>query len=186
VTEICILGIIPVKPFIRISNIYMKDASVEKVDTSTLITIDVEASAVNVLGPDLAVQRRLVWKLDLIVMPLLGMIYFTHSLDRGALGNARTNNLETDLGLVGIKNHPQLQEVSFVNIFLRRSIFAYFGPLLHPLRTVHNSSNGFGEEVLSCVHDSHFDLSMGDNGCCNSSSDQFRWAVGNKNLLWSG
>jgi hypothetical protein len=52
---------------------------------------------------DPVIQKNLVWKLDSIVMPLLGIIYFTHSLDRGNLGNAKTDGLESDLGLVGMR-----------------------------------------------------------------------------------
>jgi MFS family permease len=37
--------------------------------------------------------------LDLIILPLLAIIYFTHSLDRANLGNAKTDNFETDIGL---------------------------------------------------------------------------------------
>lgn len=65
------------------------------------ISVDDEETGLENTTPDPIVQRRLLWKLDLIVMPLLGIIYFTHSLDRGALGNARTDKLEHDLGLVG-------------------------------------------------------------------------------------
>ncbi|KAF7521543.1 hypothetical protein G7054_g12399 [Neopestalotiopsis clavispora] len=56
------------------------------------------------VGPsdlDAAAERRFLWKLDLIVLPLLAIIHFTHSLDRANLGNAKTANLEADLGLQG-------------------------------------------------------------------------------------
>lgn len=55
--------------------------------------------------PDPVVERRLVWKLDLIVLPLLCLIYFTHSLDRANLGNAKTDNFEANIGLKGMY-HP--------------------------------------------------------------------------------
>ncbi|OTB10516.1 hypothetical protein K445DRAFT_309348 [Daldinia sp. EC12] len=48
-----------------------------------------------------ALERRLVWKIDLILMPALAMAYLTHTLDRANLGNAKTDTLEKDLGLVG-------------------------------------------------------------------------------------
>ena len=35
----------------------------------------------------------------MIVLPLLAVIYFTHSIDRANLGNAKTAGLEHDLGL---------------------------------------------------------------------------------------
>ncbi|KAI1502773.1 major facilitator superfamily domain-containing protein [Biscogniauxia marginata] len=54
-------------------------------------------------GPveDKVAERRYVRKLDLIVLPLLAIIYFTHSLDRANLGNAKTANFEKDIGLSG-------------------------------------------------------------------------------------
>ncbi|KAJ9144041.1 MFS general substrate transporter [Pleurostoma richardsiae] len=49
--------------------------------------------------PDLAIEKKLVRKLDLIILPLLAIIYFTHSLDRANLGNAKTDGFEKDIGL---------------------------------------------------------------------------------------
>ncbi|KAE8442752.1 hypothetical protein EG329_002892 [Mollisiaceae sp. DMI_Dod_QoI] len=49
--------------------------------------------------PDPTISKRLVLKLDLIVLPLLAIIYFTHSLDRANLGNAKTDGFEKDIGL---------------------------------------------------------------------------------------
>ncbi|KAI6083002.1 MFS general substrate transporter [Hypoxylon rubiginosum] len=58
-------------------------------------------SSDNVDIPTLAIAtRRLVRKTDLIVMPGLALAYFTHTLDRANLGNAKTDGLEKDLGLV--------------------------------------------------------------------------------------
>jgi len=50
-------------------------------------------------SPDPKVSKKLVRKLDLIVLPLLAIIYFTHSLDRANLGNAKTDRFEQDIGL---------------------------------------------------------------------------------------
>ncbi|KAI1377815.1 MFS general substrate transporter [Hypoxylon crocopeplum] len=50
---------------------------------------------------DKALERKLVWKTDLILMPALALAYLTHTLDRANLGNAKTDTLEKDLGLVG-------------------------------------------------------------------------------------
>ncbi|KAI1773189.1 MFS general substrate transporter [Hypoxylon cercidicola] len=50
---------------------------------------------------DKALEKRLVWKTDLILMPGLALAYLTHTLDRANLGNAKTDTLEKDLGLVG-------------------------------------------------------------------------------------
>jgi hypothetical protein len=50
-------------------------------------------------SPDPEVSKKLVRKLDLIVLPLLATIYFTNSLDRANLGNAKTDGFENDIGL---------------------------------------------------------------------------------------
>ncbi|KAJ3539835.1 hypothetical protein NM208_g5323 [Fusarium decemcellulare] len=55
--------------------------------------------------------RRLVRKTDLILMPALVLSYYTHTLDRANLGNAKTAGLEADLGMVG--NQYSLLLVSF-------------------------------------------------------------------------
>lgn len=50
---------------------------------------------------DTAAEKRLVRKTDLLMMPGLALAYFTHTLDRANLGNAKTDGFEKDLGLVG-------------------------------------------------------------------------------------
>ncbi|KAL7629560.1 hypothetical protein AAE478_001081 [Parahypoxylon ruwenzoriense] len=49
----------------------------------------------------IAAEKRLVRKTDLLMMPGLALAYFTHTLDRANLGNAKTDDFEKDLGLVG-------------------------------------------------------------------------------------
>lgn len=44
---------------------------------------------------------ELVRKFDMIILPLLAIIYFTHSLDRANLGNAKTDGIEKDIHLHG-------------------------------------------------------------------------------------
>lgn len=57
------------------------------------------AGTVSIELPDSVIEKKLVRKLDLIVLPLLAIIYFTHSLDRANLGNAKTDGFEADIGL---------------------------------------------------------------------------------------
>lgn len=96
------------------------------VKVGPILDVSMDPGLLEQSGPtdiDRAAERRLIRKLDLIVLPLLGktipsvpdqtatpmltisprqaIIYFTHSLDRANLGNAKTANLEADLGLVG-------------------------------------------------------------------------------------
>ncbi|CAK7204194.1 hypothetical protein SEUCBS139899_006948 [Sporothrix eucalyptigena] len=53
------------------------------------------------LGQDPAVIRRFLWKCDIRLIPCLGIMYLLNSLDRANLGNAKTDGLEADIGLVG-------------------------------------------------------------------------------------
>ncbi|KAI0147947.1 MFS general substrate transporter [Hypoxylon sp. NC0597] len=61
----------------------------------------VAVDADNSLENDAAAEKRLVRKTDLLMMPGLALAYFTHTLDRANLGNAKTDGFEKDLGLVG-------------------------------------------------------------------------------------
>ncbi|KAI1488134.1 major facilitator superfamily domain-containing protein [Biscogniauxia mediterranea] len=67
------------------------------------VTVSTPGKASDISSPAVygVVERRYVRKLDLIVLPLLAIIYFTHSLDRANLGNAKTANFEKDTGLSG-------------------------------------------------------------------------------------
>ena len=46
-------------------------------------------------------DRRLMWKVDLALIPWLCFLYLLSFLDRTNIGNARLSGLEKDLGLVG-------------------------------------------------------------------------------------
>ncbi|GJD00492.1 major facilitator superfamily transporter [Colletotrichum higginsianum] len=48
-----------------------------------------------------AAEKRLVRKTDMLMMPGLALAYFTHTLDRANLGNAKTDGIEDDLGMEG-------------------------------------------------------------------------------------
>ncbi|OTA64761.1 MFS general substrate transporter [Hypoxylon sp. EC38] len=61
------------------------------------VAVDADSSLEN----DVAAEKRLVRKTDLLMMPGLALAYFTHTLDRANLGNAKTDGFEKDLGLVG-------------------------------------------------------------------------------------
>ncbi|KAG1817768.1 MFS general substrate transporter [Suillus variegatus] len=44
-------------------------------------------------------ERRLLRKIDIRVVPWLGLLYFLNFLDRGSIGNAKLYHMETDLGI---------------------------------------------------------------------------------------
>ncbi|KZF23930.1 allantoate permease [Xylona heveae TC161] len=50
---------------------------------------------------DPVVQKRVVWKLDTRLLPLLSLMYLFNSVDRSNLGNAKTDGLEGDLHMHG-------------------------------------------------------------------------------------
>jgi hypothetical protein len=50
---------------------------------------------------DPAAERRIVWKLDIHILPILALMYMFNTLDRSNMGNAETDGLSKNLGLVG-------------------------------------------------------------------------------------
>ncbi|KAH7030622.1 major facilitator superfamily domain-containing protein [Microdochium trichocladiopsis] len=62
-------------------------------------------------------EIALVRKLDLRIMPILWAMYFLNYLDRNALPQANLNNLEKDLGLVGVQYNTAIS-ILFVGYLL--------------------------------------------------------------------
>ncbi|KIJ31703.1 hypothetical protein M422DRAFT_76616 [Sphaerobolus stellatus SS14] len=54
-------------------------------------------------GIDPIAERKLLWKLDLVLIPLFMLLYATNFVDRTAVGNAKIAGLEKDLGLKGFE-----------------------------------------------------------------------------------
>ena len=52
-----------------------------------------------VISIDPAAERRLLWKFDLRILPVLAIAYLFNSLDKSNLGNAKTAGLEKSLKL---------------------------------------------------------------------------------------
>ncbi len=50
---------------------------------------------------ELKTERRVIWKCDLHVVPVLMVLYLLAFLDRINIGNARLQRLEEDLGMEG-------------------------------------------------------------------------------------
>ncbi|KAF2102142.1 MFS general substrate transporter [Rhizodiscina lignyota] len=63
----------------------------------------VELAATTVEIPDYtpAEVRRILWKLDLRLLPMLAFFYLLAFLDRGNIGNAKVAGMQTSLGLTG-------------------------------------------------------------------------------------
>jgi len=61
------------------------------------------ASPVDSADIDPAAERRLLWKLDLTIYPILYVVYMMSFLDRINISNARIQNLGDDIDLTGNK-----------------------------------------------------------------------------------
>jgi hypothetical protein len=63
------------------------------------------SSETNVLRPpfDKAAERKLLWKLDFTVLPLLWLLYLVCFVDRSNIGNAKIQGMEKELNLKGQK-----------------------------------------------------------------------------------
>ena len=62
---------------------------------------------------DPVAERKLVWKFDLRILPVLAVMYLFNSLDKSNLGNAKTAGLEKDLNL-GDHGYNTILSVFFV------------------------------------------------------------------------
>ncbi|KAJ7180789.1 MFS general substrate transporter [Mycena filopes] len=60
-----------------------------------------DSQSINNVAIDPEAERKLVRKLDWILLPLFTVIYCTNFVDRTAIGNAKIAGIEKDLGMVG-------------------------------------------------------------------------------------
>lgn len=51
--------------------------------------------------PNFEHEKALTWKFDLRILPMLAIMYLFNALDKGNLGNAKTDGMDKDLGFVG-------------------------------------------------------------------------------------
>lgn len=86
------------------TNMYDLDDFSEKVTTLDSAH-SLPRSTTNLHGDEIVVSdaefRRLIWKLDLHLLPPLFLLYFVSLIDRVNIGNAKLQGLEKDLGMVG-------------------------------------------------------------------------------------
>ncbi|KAK9474434.1 major facilitator superfamily domain-containing protein [Dipodascopsis tothii] len=64
-------------------------------------TVIEEADVATAIAVDPRVETSICRKFDLRLLPVLSIMYLFNSLDKSNLGNAKTDGLEADLGLVG-------------------------------------------------------------------------------------
>jgi len=80
-------------------------------------------------------ERKLVWKFDLRILPVLAIMYLFNSLDKSNLGNAKTAGLETTLHLTG-NQYNILLSIFFIPYVLTAPFLAIAGKKYGPNRVL--------------------------------------------------
>ena len=95
-------------------------------------------------------ERRLVWKFDLRVLPVLAVMYLFNSLDKSNLGNAKTAGLEKSLGLQG-SDYNTILSIFFIPYVLTAPVLGILGKKYGPSRVLPIMMTCFGFTTLMVV-----------------------------------
>ena len=80
-------------------------------------------------------EKRLVWRFDLRILPVLALMYLFNSLDKSNLGNAKTSGLEKTLELHGM-DYNTILSVFFVPYVLTAPFLGIAGKKYGPSRVL--------------------------------------------------
>ena len=86
-------------------------------------------------APDPVAERKLVWKFDTRILPVLAVMYLFNSLDKSNLGNAKTAGLEKTLHLTG-DQYNIILSVFFVPYVLTAPFLGILGKKYGPNRVL--------------------------------------------------
>jgi len=100
---------------------------------------------------DAAAERRLVWKFDLRILPILSVMYLFNALDKANLGNAKTNGLEKDLGMLGTNQYSTILSIFFLPYVLTAPFLAILGKKYGPSRVLPAMMLAFGSMTVLVV-----------------------------------
>ncbi|KAJ4359224.1 hypothetical protein N0V95_002391 [Ascochyta clinopodiicola] len=83
-----------------------QDPELAKTDLKVTHSASSDAAPIPIEGesqhlPTYEHEKALTWKFDLRMLPILALMYLFNALDKGNLGNAKTDGLEKDLGFKG-------------------------------------------------------------------------------------
>jgi len=106
--------------------------SVEEYKTESDIRSTVEGVSVYI---DRQAERKLVWKFDSRILPVLAVMYLFNSLDKSNLGNAKTDGLERTLNLTG-NQYNIILSVFFVPYVLTAPFLGIIGKKFGPSRVL--------------------------------------------------
>jgi sugar phosphate permease len=84
---------------------------------------------------DRQAEKKIVWKLDTRILPVLAVMYLFNSLDKSNLGNAKTAGLEKSLNLQG-NQYNIILSVFFVPYVLTAPILGIVGKKFGPSRVL--------------------------------------------------
>jgi MFS family permease len=110
---------------------------------------DVEASSSYVIDPK--AENSLVWKFDLRLLPVLAIMYLFNSLDKSNLGNAKTNGLESSLGMSGTNQYNLILSIFFIPYVLTAPFLGIAGKKYGPNRVLPLMMFCFGTCTLCVV-----------------------------------
>ena len=99
---------------------------------------------------DPATERRLVWKFDLRILPVLSIMYLFNSLDKSNLGNAKTAGLEKTLKLTG-DDYNIILSVFFIPYVLTAPFLGIAGKKFGPARVLPCMMFSFGLFTLLVI-----------------------------------
>lgn len=101
-------------------------------------------------------ERRMVWKFDLRILPLLALMYLFNALDKANLGNAKTDDLEEDLGMEGTNQYSILLSIFFIPYVLTAPFLGMLGKKYGPSRVLPAMMFSFGLMTLLVITVSNF------------------------------
>ena len=104
---------------------------------------------------DPAAEKRLVWKFDLHILPVLAVMYLFNALDKSNLGNAKTAGLEKTLNLTG-DQYNTILSVFFVPYVLTAPFLGIAGKKYGPSRVLPIMMATFGFMTIMVVAVTNF------------------------------
>jgi MFS family permease len=111
-------------------------------------TPNLEDGTSSVIDP--AAERRLVWKFDLRILPVLAVMYLFNSLDKSNLGNAKTAGLEKTLHMHG-DQYSTILSIFFVPYVLTAPFLGILGKKYGPNKVLPCMMFVFGVCTLCVV-----------------------------------
>jgi len=142
----------------------LKDSNVLSITSSNDATVKATQDGVVVEDPitgelrtlsasftiDPVLEKRVVWKIDIRVLPTLAFMYLCNALDKGNLGNAKTAGLEETLNLKS-NDYNLLLMIFFIPYVLTAPFLAMLGKKYGPSRVLPCMMFTFGLMTLMYV-----------------------------------